>query len=73
MVKQSKIACPSSASEASDFCSGWYNMFIGLGQTTGAIFGSYSTKRIGFKSTQDLVAAGYLFIGVIYYACCKGR
>ena len=53
--------------EINDAASGIFNMFLGIGQITGPLFGSFMVNQYDFVSCTDSVAIISLTFGVIYF------
>lgn len=66
LTANAKLQFPGHDDTISDYCAGIYNCFLGIGQTLGPIFGSYSDKLIGFRLTQTVVSLiSFAFILII--------
>jgi hypothetical protein len=59
--------------QINDISSGLFNMFLGLGQIIGPIFGASVTKKYGFQTCCDSVAIICLCFAVLYYLICDGN
>jgi MFS family permease len=62
----------SAESEINDLSSGIFNMFLGIGQVAGPLFGSIISKKYGFRMTCDLVAVICLVFSILYYVYTDG-
>jgi hypothetical protein len=60
-------------SQINDISSGLFNMFLGLGQIIGPLFGAQVTEVYGFKTCCDLVAIICLSFSMIYYVFGGGN
>ena len=65
---------PASAEmEINNLASGMFNMFLGIGQVIGPLFGAEMTKRYGFRTCCDCVAIICLIYSIAYYVICDGK
>jgi MFS family permease len=55
-----------------DISSGIFNMFLGIGQVSGPVFGSIITDMYGFRICCDLVAIISLLYALIYFVMAEG-
>jgi MFS family permease len=62
----------SAESQINDISSGIFNMFLGIGQVAGPLFGSIVSKYLGFRMTCDLVAVICLLFSISYYVFTDG-
>jgi MFS family permease len=62
----------SAESQINDISSGMFNMFLGIGQVAGPLFGSIVSKKLGFRMTCDLVAVICLVFSICYYVFTDG-
>ena len=62
----------SAESQINDLSSGIFNMFLGIGQVMGPLFGSIVSKNLGFRMTCDLVAVICLLFSMCYYVFADG-
>lgn len=60
-------------SQINDISSGLFNMFLGLGQILGPMFGALITEKHGFQTCCDYVAIICLVFSVLYYVVCDGH
>jgi hypothetical protein len=51
ITQKAAKAYPDKKDEVSDFCAGIINMFIGIGQATGPVFGAYMVHNFNFVIT----------------------
>jgi MFS family permease len=58
--------------QINDLSSGIFNMFLGIGQVAGPLFGSIVSKQVGFRLTCDLVALICLLFSIAYYIVTDG-
>lgn len=64
---------PESAdAQINDLSSGIFNMFLGIGQVIGPLFGSYVTSHYGFRYCSDLVSVIRLVFAIMYYMFGEG-
>ena len=74
MIESTLPLYPKSAETLiNDRSCGLFNMFLGIGQVVGPIYGSTITKMYGFRIMCDLVSIGCLVYGIIYYVFGNGR
>ena len=62
----------SAESQINDLSSGIFNMFLGIGQVMGPLFGAIVSKNLGFRMTCDLVAVICLLFSMCYYVFADG-
>lgn len=60
-------------SQINDISSGLFNMFLGLGQIIGPLFGAQVTEKYGFKTCCDSVAIICLSFSIFYYIFGNGN
>lgn len=60
-------------SQINDISSGLFNMFLGLGQILGPLFGAQMTENYGFQTCCDYVAIICLVFALLYYVTCDGK
>ena len=58
--------------QINDLSSGIFNMFLGIGQVIGPLYGSYVTGLHGFRYCSDLVSIICLAFAVMYYIFGEG-
>ena len=58
--------------QINDISSGIFNMFLGLGQIIGPMFGATVTQLIGFETCCDIVAMICLLYSILYYLFADG-
>ena len=63
---------PGEETEVNDISSGVFNMFLGIGQVSGPIFGSLIANRFGFRVCCDYVAIVSLLFGILYFIFTNG-
>ena len=57
---------PEKKDDIPDYCAGILNMFIGIGQATGPVYGAYMVHNFNFRITQDVVCVAVLIFGILY-------
>lgn len=63
---------PEQEALVNDLSSGIFNCFLGLGQISGPLFGSFMEQKYGFRLTCDWVAFISLGIALLYFCFGKG-
>mmetsp|Transcript_16097 Transcript_16097/g.27194 ORF Transcript_16097/g.27194 Transcript_16097/m.27194 type:complete len:149 (+) Transcript_16097:1309-1755(+) len=63
---------PEAEIEINDISSGIFNMFLGIGQIAGPLFGSLMTRSYGYKACCDCVSIICLLFSILYYTCADG-
>ena len=58
--------------KVNDVSSGIFNMFLGIGQILGALFGTYITQYFGFRICCDSVALMCLIFAILYFIFADG-
>lgn len=64
---------PESELRINDLSSGIFNMFLGIGQILGPLYGSYMTETHGYRYTCDVVSVICLTFSMVYYTLCDGQ
>lgn len=64
---------PGQEEEINDLSSGLFNMFLGIGQVLGPLYGAIVTEMYGYKVCCDFVAVISLFFAVLYYVITDGK
>ena len=64
---------PSYENEINNSASGMFNMFLGLGQILGPMYGATMSARYGFRVACDFVAIFCLFYAIMYYLLADGK
>lgn len=72
MINSMSDKHPGQETEVNDLCAGLFNMFLGLGQVIGPLYGSALTKRMGFRHCCDTVSAIALVYATLYFIMCDG-
>jgi len=63
---------PMQEQEINDLSSAVFNTFLGIGQISGPLFGSYMTVEHGFRLTSDYVALICIAFACVYFFCGSG-
>jgi dipeptide/tripeptide permease len=63
---------PDKKDQVSDYCAGILNMFIGIGQATGPVYGAHMVSKYNFRVTQDIVCGVVLIYGILYFVFGDG-
>lgn len=63
---------PEKKDDVSDYCAGILNMFIGIGQAIGPVYGAYMVHNFNFRLTQDGVCIVVLIFGFLYLFLADG-
>ena len=64
---------PSVHTQINDISSGMFNMFLGIGQISGPLFGAIVTEYYGFQNCCDSVSIICLTFSILYYITCDGK
>ena len=73
MIRSVKDFYPASyENEINNTASGIFNMFLGLGQIIGPMYGATMFEKHGFKTTCDTVAIICLSYSILYYMIGDG-
>lgn len=64
---------PGQEETINDLSSGLFNMFLGIGQVIGPLFGAIVTDMYGYKQCADTVAILSLLFAVLYYIFAEGK
>lgn len=64
---------PGQEEKINDLSSGLFNMFLGIGQVIGPLYGAIVTETYGYKVCADVVAIISLFFAVLYYLITDGK
>lgn len=59
--------------EINNVSSGIFNMFLGLGQIIGPLYGSIVTETYGFRTCCDSVSIICLCYSIVYYFVADGK
>jgi MFS family permease len=71
-LKWANLFFPDDEDHNSNFCSGIFNSFLGVGQITGPLFSSLLTVSIGYRSMYDVAALMNLVAGILYFVGVNG-
>ena len=58
--------------QINDLSSGIFNMFLGIGQVIGPLYGSFVTSHYGFRYCSDFVSVICLVFAITYYMFGEG-
>ena len=60
---------PESIGQVNDISAGLFNMFLGIGQIIGPLYGAIMTKNFGFRICCDTLGLFCLIFSIIYFNC----
>lgn len=63
---------PEKKEDVSDYSAGILNMFIGIGQAIGPVYGAHMVHSFNFKLTQDIVGIVAFIFGILYLFMADG-
>ena len=63
---------PECEGRINDLSSGAYSTALNIGQVIGPIYGAYTTKHLGFRICNDVLALWCLFLAVFYLLFGEG-
>jgi MFS family permease len=71
-LKWANLFFPDDEDHNSNFCSGYFNSFLGVGQITAPLFSSLLTFSIGYRSMYDVAALINVVAGTLYFVGVNG-
>ena len=64
---------PAAENHINNMSSGIFNMFLGVGQVIGPLFGAIMSEKYGFQLTCDIVSVISLFYAIAFYTFAEGQ